>query len=200
MSFESPESLARELCTFVENDGQIYHSQTLSILKNLATKKARGTYDRDRAVKLFMYLAETGARKYARESGGPGAEAGWHEMFPAAVRKLAAAQWRDEFEGEYALGNYDNLLPKKYQAAEPSSGGSTSRAARSSRKTASRVGGDSSSDGADLAQRIASNLSEHEIERICLLGLDPPGRERGPVFKAGYLNRLQNILHAMQGS
>jgi hypothetical protein len=189
MSFESPESLATELCVFTENDGQIYHSQTLSILKNLATKKARGDYDREGAVKLFMYLAESGARKYARESGGD--ESQWHDMFPVAVRKIAATKWRDEFEVEYDLGNYESLKPKKYQGGKPTS-----------KKTSpSRALGGEPRDGAELAQRVASNLSEHEIERICLLGLDPPGRKRGdPVFKKAYLRRMLSILSAMQGS
>jgi hypothetical protein len=190
MSFETPESLATELCIFVENDGQIYHSQTLSILRNLAAKKSRGTYDRDRAVTLFMYLAETGARKYAREGGGD--ESQWHAMFPVPVRKLAAAQWRDEFEGEYALGNYDGLLPKKYQK-----GKSPVKKTSSPRAGCANCG--DSSDGADLAQRVASNLSEDEITKICLEGRDPPGKKKGAAFKAAYLRRLQNILHAMQG-
>ena len=105
----------QELKLFTENDGDIYRQQTTSILKNLATKKAQGKYDHDKAAALFMYLTETGAKKYAREFGGPGAEARWHEMFPIDVRRLVAAEWRDEFEVEFANGSYDNMLPKKYQ-------------------------------------------------------------------------------------
>jgi hypothetical protein len=111
MSFESPEALASELKTFTENDSDIYRQQTTSILKNLATKKASGKYDRNKAVDLFMYLAESGARKYVKEFGG----GLWHDVFPVPVRRLAAVEWRDEFETEYGYGNYDHLLPKKYQ-------------------------------------------------------------------------------------
>jgi hypothetical protein len=111
MSFETTETLATELKTFAENDGEIYRQTTTGILKNLATKKATGKYDRNKAVGLFMYLAEAGARKYVKEFGG----GNWHDVFPIAVRKLASAEWRDEFETEYGYGNYDNLLPKKYQ-------------------------------------------------------------------------------------
>ena len=102
-----------ELKMFTENDGDIYRQQTTSILKNLATKKARGVYDSGRAVDAFLALAETGAKKYAQEFGGPGAS--WHEIFPTDVRRAAAKGWRDEFETEYNLGNYDQLLPMKYQ-------------------------------------------------------------------------------------
>jgi hypothetical protein len=105
--------VAQELKLYTENDGDIYRQQTTSILKNLATKKASGKYDREKAVTLFMYLTETGAKKYAKEFGGPGAV--WHDMFPIAVRRLVATEWRNEFEGEYENGAYDNMLPKKYQ-------------------------------------------------------------------------------------
>lgn len=61
-----------------------------------------------------MYLAETGARKYAREHGD--GEASWSKMFPKDVRLAVSREWRNEFEQESALGNYDNetYLPKKY--------------------------------------------------------------------------------------
>jgi hypothetical protein len=113
MGFDTPQSLAAELKVFTENEGDIYRQQTSMILKNLATKKASGKYNHDRAVDMFMYLAETGAKKYTREYGGPGAS--WHEMFPKDVRRIVASEWRNEFEVEYASGAYDNLLPKKYQ-------------------------------------------------------------------------------------
>ena len=106
--------LMNELKIFTENNGDIYRSQTTSIIKNLATKKASGKYDRERAVEAFMHLAETGAKKYAQEFGG-GSSAPWYEMFPVAIRKMAATEWRDEFETEYGYGNYDNMLPAKYQ-------------------------------------------------------------------------------------
>ena len=38
-------------------------------------------------------------------------------MFPIAVRRIAAAEWRDEFEAKFPYGTYDDMLPKKYQAA-----------------------------------------------------------------------------------
>jgi hypothetical protein len=113
MSFETPEAVAEELKLFTENDGDIYRQQTTSILRALATKKASGKYDREKAVDLFMYLTETGAKKYAKEFSGPGTT--WHGMFPRDVRRLVAMGWRDEFEAEYANGAYDSMLPKKYQ-------------------------------------------------------------------------------------
>jgi hypothetical protein len=104
----------RELQLFTENDADLYRQKTTPIVRRLRTRQAQGTYDHDRAVDMFMYLAEAGARKYAREHGG--GEHEWNKIFPTDVRRAAATAWRDEFEQESADGNYDNAtyLPKKY--------------------------------------------------------------------------------------
>jgi hypothetical protein len=114
MEFDN-HGLAQELKLYTENDGDIYRQQIQPILKNLATKAARGIYKHEGGAKLFMYLTETGAKKYAREFGGPGAT--WHEMFPIAIRRVVADEWASEFEVEYKNGSYESMLPKKYQAA-----------------------------------------------------------------------------------
>lgn len=110
---EVDKDAARELELFIENDADLYRQQYSPINKNLAAKKARGIYRHDLAVKLFMYLMESGAKKYARQFGGPGVV--WSEMFNVPTRRAAAERFADYFETEYDLGNYDRLLPKKYQ-------------------------------------------------------------------------------------
>lgn len=197
MGFETKESHASELVTFVDNDGELYRGQTTSILKNLITKMAQGKYNRDKAVTLFMYLAENGAKKYAREFGGN--ERGWHEMFPIDIRRMAATHWRDSFEAEAQLGNYDNLLPKKYQE-----GGSTGKSA-------------DYQTGAEHAQIIAQRVPKSAIEYMIaskkvfptggrygyipeIATLPLPKNSKKPAFKQGFLNRLQAILDAMNGN
>jgi len=101
---------ARELELFIDNDGDLYRQMTTSIHKNLATKLARGEYLHDRAVKAFGYLAEAGAKKYAKEFGGT-----WHVMFSVPTRRVVAESMARQFETEADLGNYNHLLPKKYQ-------------------------------------------------------------------------------------
>ena len=113
MSFETPEAVVAELELYIENDGDLYRSQTTSILKNLTTKHAQGAYKHDLAVRAFEYLVEAGAKKYAKEFGSPGHP--WHKMFDVATRRAVAKSFAKSFETEYALGNYDSLLPKKYQ-------------------------------------------------------------------------------------
>lgn len=109
------EHAATELKLYIDNDGDLYRRQTTSILKNLATKKARGIYKHDLAVKAFGYLVQAGAKKYADEFE-PTMRV-WHQIFDAPTRRSVAEALTKDFEGEYALGNYDHLLPKKYQKA-----------------------------------------------------------------------------------
>jgi hypothetical protein len=55
---------------------------------------------------------EAGAKKYAKESG----DYPWHKMFDVPTRKAVAEDLTRHFETEAKIGNYDNLLPMKYQA------------------------------------------------------------------------------------
>lgn len=103
---------ARELQLFVENDGDLHRQQGQPILKNLATKMARGTYKHEGAVKLYGYLMESGAKKYVREVGSGTA---WHAMFGPATRRAAAEEFALAFESEWNAGQYRDLLPKKYR-------------------------------------------------------------------------------------
>lgn len=109
---------ARDLKLYIDNDGSLYRGQTTSILKNLATKRARGQYKHDLAVKLFSYLVEAGAKKYAKEFGS--SDQPWHKMFDVGTRKVVAEALAKDFEAEAALGNYDHLLPKKFTRASKS--------------------------------------------------------------------------------
>ena len=110
---------AKELELFVENDADLYRQQYSPINKNLITKMARGVYNHAGAVKLFGYLMESGAKKYAKEySEGKD----WHQIFSPATRKHVAELFADHFETEAKLGNYNNLLPKKYSGWKPNPG------------------------------------------------------------------------------
>ncbi len=103
-------SEVRELELFIDNDSTLYRQQYQPIQKNLITKMARGIYDHAKAVKLFGYLVESGAKKYAKESGGT-----WNTMFTVADRKQVAENLTRHFETEAKLGNYNEMLPKKYK-------------------------------------------------------------------------------------
>lgn len=104
---------ADELMLYIENDADLHRQSYMPIVKNLATKKVRSQYKHDLAVKAFGYLVESGAKKYVKEFGSPNQP--WHKMFDVPTRKLVAEDLTKGFEAEFELGNYDYLLPKKYQ-------------------------------------------------------------------------------------
>lgn len=106
------EHAVTDLELYIKNESDLYGQMT-SIFKNLATKKARGVYQHDLAVKLFMYLVEAGAKKYAKAFD----TRVWHQVFDVPTRRAVAESLTEAFEAEAKLGNYDYLLPKKYQEA-----------------------------------------------------------------------------------
>lgn len=95
---ETPDTAAaRELKLLIDNDSDLYRQQGLPILVNLAKKKAKGVYDPVKAAKLYKYLADNGAKKYARDLGG---------RVSPDTRRETARQFARDFEDEAALGNY----------------------------------------------------------------------------------------------
>jgi len=85
-----------ELEVFIENDGDLYRQQTVPIMKNLQKKLEKGVFDKSKAEKLWMYLVENGAKKYAKDSGG----GTWHKMFSMADRKAVAKNLNEGFLAE----------------------------------------------------------------------------------------------------
>ncbi len=92
---------ARELHLYCENDGQLYRQQVEPIRKNLRKKMEKGIYDREKAKKLWMYLADNCARKYVKEFGGG---MPWHKMFSTADRREVAKEFADNFKLEQGEG------------------------------------------------------------------------------------------------
>jgi len=107
---EIDEVAARELEIYIENDADLYHRRYIPIVKNLMGKIARGIFDPERAVDLFMYLVDDGARRYIDRFGVPGQRI--DEVFNRTTRRAVAMLLRDHFVAEAELGNYDQYLPK----------------------------------------------------------------------------------------
>lgn len=100
---------ARDLEVTIENDGRLYESQFRPIVANLMKKRRSGVYRHDGAVKLFGYLVEAGAKKYAAEFGDR--DTPWHVLFSVPTRRAVAESLARSFETEADLGNYDHLAP-----------------------------------------------------------------------------------------
>ena len=83
-----------ELQLFISSDYQLYHGQQLSIEKNLTKRWEKGTYKPNLAVKLWLYLADAGARKYKIEI--PNSDV----KFTKPIRTAAAAEMEEDFRKE----------------------------------------------------------------------------------------------------
>lgn len=109
MSKQVDEHAAHDLYLFVENDGRLHEREFLPIVKNLMKKRTAGKYDHGRAIDAFVYLADSGAKKYAREvSGGSPA---WNITFGPATRRETARKLARVFEQRASAGDYDHLIP-----------------------------------------------------------------------------------------
>lgn len=85
----------RELVLYIENDVDLYRQQIQPIIANLRKKVKKGVYDADKAVKLWKYLADAGAKKYTQEFGTQG-----DFIFSPATREAVAVELRDSFDEE----------------------------------------------------------------------------------------------------
>ena len=119
---------AHELELFAMNDADLY-PQRQAIEKNLAKKMQKGVYDHAKAVKLWMYFAESAAQKYAKEQGGT-----WHAMFTVPTRKLMAESIATQFETEAKVQGLNRPQPKVKRGRK-----TNSPRTRSSRRIAAKT-------------------------------------------------------------
>jgi hypothetical protein len=105
------QSAADELVLFIENESDLSpdgpRGQGRDVLLNALRKWKKGTYDPKLAVKLFGYLVESGAKRYAKEFGD--GERAWSTMFPPATRQEAARQLEESFRNSAKQGEYDRI-------------------------------------------------------------------------------------------
>jgi hypothetical protein len=63
------EAMVRELQLFFQNDEYLMNRRFPEFAKNIKNKVRRGIYDPEKAVKLFMYLADEISKKYSKDFG-----------------------------------------------------------------------------------------------------------------------------------
>lgn len=113
------EVAAHELVLFITNDRDLYHRQAQPIIANLRKKHAKGVFDRAKAVKLFGYLAKSGADKYAKEYGGSPSS-----IFNVPTRNLAAKELEEHYREEVGYkSNPSTSAPTYYVIAGKGFGG-----------------------------------------------------------------------------
>jgi hypothetical protein len=99
------ESAAKELLLWIENSGELYRRQFVPIVKNLIRKIKKGTFDYDKSVKLWGYLADNGAKEYNKEAGE--GKYTIPSYFNKATRMLVAEKLAKKFVKDYEAGEYD---------------------------------------------------------------------------------------------
>jgi hypothetical protein len=89
---------AVELSLYIENEAALY-PRVKAIYKNLCDKKARGTYDSKRAVKIWKWLIDEGTKRYGKDFLSGGAKEGLR-IFSPKVRTEVAVLWTKNFESD----------------------------------------------------------------------------------------------------
>lgn len=101
--FSDPNA-AREIELYAENDGDLYRQQRRPILINLTKKYKKGTYDVQKALKLWRYFIDSAMKKYNKEFGSRGDK--WFDLLSTSDRQLLAEKWAKETKEEFDLGNF----------------------------------------------------------------------------------------------
>jgi hypothetical protein len=97
---------ADELRLYIDNDGDLYRQQKMPIIKNIKRKMKRGVYDHNKAPKLWMYLVDNGAKKYAKDFS---VGTDWNDMFPKPLRMAVAQEMADYYKRAIEGGEYGPL-------------------------------------------------------------------------------------------
>lgn len=97
---EPDETAARELSLYIENEYDLVgapNSQGKAIEKNLLKKIKNGTFNLELSEKAWMYLMETGAKKYCKEYADARE---WSKVFNKPTRELVAHEFATTFAEE----------------------------------------------------------------------------------------------------
>jgi len=102
-SYKDPD-MARELELYADNDSTLYFQRRKPILINLSKKYKKGTYDIQKAAKLWRYYIDAALEKYNKEFGSRGDK--WYELMSVADRNLLALEYAKATKDEFDLGNF----------------------------------------------------------------------------------------------
>lgn len=96
-----------ELELYLENDGELYRQQFMSIIENLKKKLKSGAYNHELAPKLWLYYIENGAKKYAKEFASSPSE--WKNMFKKTDRIILSQKLADYYHDTIVEGEYGDI-------------------------------------------------------------------------------------------
>lgn len=102
-SYKDPD-MARELELYADNDSLLYFQRRKPILINLSKKYKKGTYDVQKAAKLWRYYIDAALEKYNKEFGSRGDK--WYDLMSVPDRNLLALEYAQNTKEEFDLGNF----------------------------------------------------------------------------------------------
>jgi len=94
---------AREIQLYADSDYGLYQQRKRPILINLGKKYKKGTYDVNKAAKLWRYYIDAAMQKYHKEFGIRGK---WSNLLSVPDRNLLALDYAIETKDEFDLGNF----------------------------------------------------------------------------------------------
>ena len=102
-SYKDPD-MAREIELYADNDSLLYFQRRKPILINLSKKYKKGTYDVQKAAKLWRYYIDAALEKYNKEFGSRGDK--WYDLMSVPDRNLLALEYAENTKAEFDLGNF----------------------------------------------------------------------------------------------
>lgn len=103
-NFTDPD-MARELELYAMNDYLLYTNRRIPIIKNLEKKYKKGTFDVQKASKLWRYFVDASLQKYHKEFGSRGTK--WNKLMSVPDRNLLAMNLALETKKEFDSGNFE---------------------------------------------------------------------------------------------
>jgi len=100
--YKNPDAV-REIQLYADNNSQLYFSRKLPILKNLQKKYKKGTFDVNKASKLWRYYIDDAMQRYHKEFGNRGK---WYDMINTTDRQLLANEYAEDTLNEFEMGNF----------------------------------------------------------------------------------------------
>jgi len=93
-----------DLVLYGDNERSLYKNSAVPVMKNLEKKFKNGTYDHEKAKKLWGYHADRVAQQYHKNHNYKNIP--WHKNISKEVRNKAANSWADTHKKEMELGNF----------------------------------------------------------------------------------------------
>ena len=92
----NPTTESRELFLYATNHGDLYRQMTTATIANLRKKHSKGTYDKEKAIDAYYYIATEASNRYYKDFG---------YRFSVTDRFTAAVEMEEYYKEEIDFDN-----------------------------------------------------------------------------------------------